>query len=184
MIELFIAMAALAVASYAVWISTGVTSCQRELKSLEQRVNALCNDVMECQIKMDKLEHQAKEFERWDQDIRGSIRDVDRLHGNWIKSLTDRVNEQDKTLKEIDDDINDINHRLGEHRQEVHGKINQTYNRINTVGQEIRGDLSVTNVSVEELKIQLIKYQAEQQRIQSAMKENRDALVKWFEDGL
>jgi hypothetical protein len=82
-------MAALAVALYAVWRSLGVTSCQRELKSFERRVNALCNDV-------------------------------------------------------------------------------------------IRGELSVTDVSVEELKIQIIKYQAEQQRMQSAMKENRDALVKWF----
>ena len=109
-------MAALAAASYAVWISTGVTSCQRELKSLERRANALCNDVMECQIKTDKLEHQAE-----------------------------------KVAKLLD-----------------------------TMIQEIRGELSVTDVSVEELKVQIIKCQAEQQRMQSAMKENRDALVKWF----
>ena len=120
MIELFISMAALAVASYAVWISTGVTSCQRELKSFERRVNALCGDVMECQIKTDKLEHQAE-----------------------------------KVAKLLD-----------------------------TMTQEIRGELSVTDVSVEELKVKLAQYQAEQQRMKSAMKENRDALVKWFEGEL
>lgn len=116
MIELFISMAALSVASYAVWISSGVTSCQRELKSLDRRVNALCDDVMECQIKTDKLEHQAEKVAKL----------------------------------------------------------------LNTMFQEIRGELSVTDVSVEELQVKLIKYQAEQQRMKLALKENRDALVKWF----
>lgn len=183
MIELFIAVIALGVAVYVIWKSLDVTSCHRELRALERHFNALCDDMLEWQIKTSKLEDKAEEFARWDQDIRDGIialKTENRDQAAYIGTLTDRLNEQDKTLKEIDDDINNINHRLGEHRQEVHGKINQTYNRINTVGQEIRGDLSVTNVSVEELKVKLAQYQAEQQRMQSAMKENRDALVKWF----
>ena len=137
MIEFILSMVGLAVASYAVWMSSGVTSCQRHLKSIDRRVNALCSDVMECQIKMDTLERE------------------DGLNHGLIKDLSDRVNGEHESIKQD-------------------GKL------FDTMIQEIRGDLSVTNVSVEELKIQLIKYQAEQQRIQSAMKENRDALVKWF----
>lgn len=59
MIEFILLMIGLAMACGGVWISIGVTSCQRELKSLERRVNALCSDVMECQIKTDKLEREA-----------------------------------------------------------------------------------------------------------------------------
>jgi uncharacterized protein YoxC len=159
MIELFISMAALAAASYAVWISSGVTSCQRELKSLERRVNGFRDDMLEWLNRTNSLEDKAKEFARWDQDIRRNIREMDRLHSNWIKSLTDRVNEQHESTQKV-------------------AKL------IDTMTQEIRGELSITDVSVEELKIQIIKCQAEQQRMQSAMKENRDALVKWFEGEL
>jgi len=137
MIEFILSMVGLAMALYAVWMSSGVTSCQRELRALERRFNALCDDVMECQIKTDKLDRE------------------DRLNHGLIKDLSDRVNGEHVTIEQL-------------------GKL------IDTITQEIRGDLSVTNVSVEELKVKLIKCQAEQQRIQSAMKENRDALVKWF----
>lgn len=137
MIEFILSMVGLAIASYAVWKSLDVTSCQRELKAMERRVNALCSDVMECQIKTDKLERE------------------DRLNYGLIKDLSDRVNDE-------------------------HERAQQAVKLLETMIQEIRGEMSITNVSVEELKIQLIKYQAEQQRMQSAMKENRDALVKWF----
>jgi hypothetical protein len=61
-----------------------------------------------------------------------------------------------------------------EHQAEKVAKL------LDTMTQEIRGELSVTDVSVEELKVKLAKCQAEQQRMKSVMKENRDALVKWF----